>query len=606
MLWLLDPNKLLPLLVGFWSSTGLWHAVRRFSDPQLRRGSLDLGSAALLALVLDVAGFWFLPSSAGIVAITGWFVLVLGPNVGGRLAARRAASRDFRTAEMLCTVFAAVRPLGLWRESGSYYRALRWLSEGQRTAGLGLLDQLARSKSDLAEDARLERLAANHDWEEVYLLCRERQLSGSMPVVWLPRLLRAMGETGRTPELVHAAVSHAGALFVAPQALPHSLLVTFAFTGRAGLVQRVLHQSLGYLDETSRQAWIGTAELTGDAPDAGRRRLEACRATADAQQAVAIDRRLTAPPPTARDVLTSRSQSLLDAMVERWGTIQRYVPGQGVQLMPWATMLIVGLTVVVFAIEEALGGSMNPATLELVGALVPERVLDGEWWRGFTAVFVHMGPLHLAMNGIALVALGAFVERRLGALRTALVFLASGALPMFTHVALSPLLGSETSVGASGGVMGLAGAAGALLAQGISSAECPRCGVTSGCSSRCSSCKRASIWPCRSWIFSDIRWGLPPGSRSAPCFQTPRLASRAGQRPRLRIRPRHAHHTARASLADSALQPRRDRPLPSAVRHGALRGVRAAGWEVPARGGCPQERTPRASAPRAGLQRWSG
>jgi len=466
MVWLLDPNKLLPLLVAFWSSIGLSHAVRRAANPHQRRTALDIGSTAALTLGIDGAGFLIAHDVAGLIAITAWLLLVVGPNAGGRTAMRRTSRRDYKSAERICGVLAVLRPFGYWNELKAISRAQRWLSEGQHNAGLGLLDRVARSGGELAGEAGLERLVADQRWDELYQLCQQKMRSGSLPLAWFPRFLRAMGETHRTDEIVRSAALQSTPLFASPGVLPHALLVVFAFAGRANWVRRVLDRSLPYLDPTSREAWIGTAEMAAGSVDAGRARLDACRRTADALQLRAIDRRLASPPSVAPELLGAPAQRQIEELAERWQEVQRFVPGHGPESLPLATAIIVGIIVIVFGLEEALGGSTNPSTLDLVGALVPDRVIAGEWWRVFAAVFIHMGPLHLVMNTVALIALGAFVERRLGALATAAVFLASGALPMLAHVALASLGDASPTVGASGGVMGLAGAAGALLARG--------------------------------------------------------------------------------------------------------------------------------------------
>ena len=62
----------------------------------------------------------------------------------------------------------------------------------------------------------------------------------------------------------------------------------------------------------------------------------------------------------------------MEALAERWQLVQRHVPGHGGTQLPLATVVIVGLIFAVFALEEALGGSMNPQVLELVGAMVPD------------------------------------------------------------------------------------------------------------------------------------------------------------------------------------------------------------------------------------------
>jgi len=93
------------------------------------------------------------------------------------------------------------------------------------------------------------------------------------------------------------------------------------------------------------------------------------------------------------------------------------------------------------------------ASFETAG-LVKDAVRHGEWWRLFTAPLLHGNPIHLLMNGGALLALGTLVERYAHRAFVPLVFLAAalaggaGSFLAFPH---------KTSVGASGGIMGLVG-----------------------------------------------------------------------------------------------------------------------------------------------------
>ena len=86
-------------------------------------------------------------------------------------------------------------------------------------------------------------------------------------------------------------------------------------------------------------------------------------------------------------------------------------------------------------------------------ALVKPAVRAGEWWRLFTAAYLHGSVLHITANMTSLWSLGRLVEAYDRPLRIALVFLASA----LGCSLLSTLLLSQPSLGASGGVMGLVG-----------------------------------------------------------------------------------------------------------------------------------------------------
>ncbi|HEX6369110.1 MAG TPA: rhomboid family intramembrane serine protease [Longimicrobium sp.] len=86
-------------------------------------------------------------------------------------------------------------------------------------------------------------------------------------------------------------------------------------------------------------------------------------------------------------------------------------------------------------------------------ALVKPAVWDGQVWRMLTGPMLHGGVYHVWMNLSALLALGRIVEAHTTRFHLAAVFLYS----VLGGSVLSLLLSPRTSVGASGGVMGLVG-----------------------------------------------------------------------------------------------------------------------------------------------------
>jgi rhomboid protease GluP len=108
----------------------------------------------------------------------------------------------------------------------------------------------------------------------------------------------------------------------------------------------------------------------------------------------------------------------------------------------------------VFLIETAVGGSTNTDVLVRLGAKVTALIAAGEYWRLFTSMFLHIGVMHLAFNGYALVVIGTELESILGWIRFLIVYLLSGLFGSLASYAFSPHL----SAGASGAVFGLIGA----------------------------------------------------------------------------------------------------------------------------------------------------
>jgi rhomboid protease GluP len=134
----------------------------------------------------------------------------------------------------------------------------------------------------------------------------------------------------------------------------------------------------------------------------------------------------------------------------------------------WATLVLLAANVFAFVVEVLRGGSTSFETLWGMGGMLPSAVGNGEWGRLFLGTVLHYGPLHLAMNMVALLILGPFVERSLGWMRYVVVYVLAGVGAMYGIVVLTRLgvHPDELVVGASGSVMGLIGATGAVLLRG--------------------------------------------------------------------------------------------------------------------------------------------
>jgi membrane associated rhomboid family serine protease len=85
-----------------------------------------------------------------------------------------------------------------------------------------------------------------------------------------------------------------------------------------------------------------------------------------------------------------------------------------------------------------------------IGGLVKPAVRAGEWWRLLTATYLHGNLMHVAFNLSALVTFGRLIEVYERRMHVPFVYLASA-------IGGSVLSTALTSIGASGGVLGLAG-----------------------------------------------------------------------------------------------------------------------------------------------------
>jgi len=131
------------------------------------------------------------------------------------------------------------------------------------------------------------------------------------------------------------------------------------------------------------------------------------------------------------------------------------------------TYIIIGINILIYVISAFLSGDfidMDLKTLVDMGALFgPFTVLDEQWWRLFTAMFLHGGMTHLLMNMFSLYLIGRGAEMYFDTKSYLSIYLFSGLLGGLASLYMHP---DSVGVGASGAIFGIFGAlAGFFLAN---------------------------------------------------------------------------------------------------------------------------------------------
>jgi membrane associated rhomboid family serine protease len=131
----------------------------------------------------------------------------------------------------------------------------------------------------------------------------------------------------------------------------------------------------------------------------------------------------------------------------------------------WIAKGLVALNVGIYLLQLAQGAPVqaNAGSIFFNGALFGPAVADGDWWRLITAAFLHYGPIHLAMNMIALWLFGPALEAALGSARFLLLYVAAGLAGSAGALLATP---DAVTVGASGAIYGVFGAILVLERQG--------------------------------------------------------------------------------------------------------------------------------------------
>ncbi|HLR54620.1 MAG TPA: rhomboid family intramembrane serine protease [Pseudogracilibacillus sp.] len=121
---------------------------------------------------------------------------------------------------------------------------------------------------------------------------------------------------------------------------------------------------------------------------------------------------------------------------------------------PRMVYLFMLINLFIFLSLEFVGDSTSVSSLMEFGAIYPPLVQEGEWWRLITAMFLHIGWVHLFVNMIALYYLGTVAEKIFGSVRFSMVYILSGLGGAVTSFVFT----NAVSAGASGALFGLFGA----------------------------------------------------------------------------------------------------------------------------------------------------
>jgi membrane associated rhomboid family serine protease len=141
---------------------------------------------------------------------------------------------------------------------------------------------------------------------------------------------------------------------------------------------------------------------------------------------------------------------------------------------PTLTYILIGINVVVALGSMLAGGGFDANgvgtdTIHRDGALSRIGVDGGDIWRLVTSGFIHAGLPHLLFNMLSLWVLGSMLEPAVGRLRFGLIYGTSLLAGSFGALVAQPV---GTTVGASGAIFGLLGAAIVVLrSRGVNPME---------------------------------------------------------------------------------------------------------------------------------------
>lgn len=436
-----------------------------------RRRGVPPGWGVVWATVLAVAVAGRVCGSAATVlaSLALWVLLVAVPMALANLGGRLWMQRRFAAARSALRLAALLHPADGFREAPTAVTAMELAFRGDRDEAATTLERLRQSRSPMAATAVVMLCLLRQRWDDLLAWAAGNPATVARDPNALIGVLRALGETGDAAGLVDRYGRERPRIDrLVPTTLRDTCrLMLFVFGGRPDVVDRILAAGFAAAPADQNRFWQATARWAAGDTEAARLEFEALLPEADATSAVAIRRRLEqidTPPPR----FDERGQGLLAAEETRLGQESRYAAAVSVgSPAVRVTQALIALNLAVFAAEAWVGCLGDAGGLHDAGALCSGCVGRGQWWRIASATVLHWNGVHLAMNMLALAALGPAAETALGAARFLAVYCVAGLGSMAAVVAVALWRGEPClCVGASGAVMGVVGATTAIMLRG--------------------------------------------------------------------------------------------------------------------------------------------
>ncbi|WP_084176679.1 rhomboid family intramembrane serine protease [[Limnothrix rosea] IAM M-220] len=449
---------------------------------------------AILVLALTWGTNFFSMQSAVWVGGIAWGLLVVVPSVGLRQIQALIYRQNYQKARFLAFGLRYLHPFDDWWSQPKIIWALELAKQGDIAQSKSILTQYETSPGFVAQQAIATVYVMQFDWAGLLQWLQTK--SHLRDPLLLMYYCRALGETGHLHELLLQLKSCEKALSRGGDRTNYHQVQLFAaaFCGEVKLVEQLLSGCLSIYPNEIQQFWQAIAWYGAGEKRIAAKQLKTLTENPDSEFKKAIAFRLQHPPQPAEKLLKPESYPLIAALTRNinQGNIDRSYQSllerrpiykQGFSINLFLVFINIGVFVAGIVLNFKVG---RGALIDLAG-FTPVAVVAGEWWRIFTATFIHVDFAHLLTNLLTIYLLGSFVERHLGKGRYLFVYIASGVAAMLTLLILvSAAQGFDFSilprwslflteeirfsyrqwVGASGSIMGMIGAIVVILFRG--------------------------------------------------------------------------------------------------------------------------------------------
>ncbi|MEJ2662664.1 MAG: rhomboid family intramembrane serine protease, partial [Spirochaetia bacterium] len=491
-------NTILLWLVFAFSSFSLIQLTltrRREGRIWILKNAFVLGLSLLLLKLL--------PLWAGFIGAGFWSVLILIPLLGTRAVNNLSLRELYTLARLVCVVCYRLHPDRGFKVNVILLQSRIWAKQGKTQQAIDYLRGHRDKTGTLYGMATVYLYLFGRQWDELLLWLKGIQMN----MVLLTFYCRALGEAGELRLLAEVPFRYQS-LFERLHYYSKNMirLYIFAFHGETEQVEKLFKGALSGVSRGQKRYWSAVAlQAAGKYGEASRileelaksknhilRETAAGRigiaaggspAENETETAVLKDKNAAAlrgrdaaatatipgnADPTAAAYAKEDTAELIRRTADDFTKEERYSLFKRVQRRgAVVTLALIVINAVIFIFEEILGGSTNEVTLYSMGALFTLGVGLSDSWRLVSAQFLHYGILHLSMNMLGLYILGPHVEKVMGSLRYAFIYLVSGTAALTCYLFIAVYTNAhDFLVGASAGIMGIVGALLAVLLKG--------------------------------------------------------------------------------------------------------------------------------------------
>ncbi|AFY76618.1 putative membrane protein [Pleurocapsa sp. PCC 7327] len=418
-------------------------------------------SSIILAIALLISSF-----NSNLAALIGgilWIIFLLIPSIGFSQVNQLTHQHRYREARQLASYLRWLHPADGWQERPKLLLALELAQRGDLCEVITILNNYHKNNPSSIRHTQALIYWMKSDWKNC-LLWFQQQIPKKV-LLNEPNLLiyylRTLGETGDLNSLLKSIKLYRKSLEKLGSVQRDCIrMFALAFCGQVTQVKQLFNGPLNGDSENIKIFWLATAQMVAGKTEVAREQLLSLRMSNDFILSNAVEWRLGHSLAEPTQVLDSISRDIIHQIATEIEQESKYKHMTNFSYKKlYITYGLIAINFIFFMLANILGSSENAETLDYLGALIPEKVWLGEWWRLLSANFLHFGWLHLAINMLGLYFLGRFVEVSIDYSRYLAVYLISGVVSMLAFSILTIQFGDKEQllVGASSAIMGLVG-----------------------------------------------------------------------------------------------------------------------------------------------------